>query len=220
VEMQEAPLTDRESSEEVSNAPSSPGPAVAGRPGWATPYTTSSPMLRPLEGMDAFRARDEVRRFFQQVLAVEAPIHEQVALGRLAVAMSLPRLTASARSMASEALRRMTVDGEAVTHDQDGFYRIRGRTTPLVRVPHGDQGHRTVEEVPLDEVENAIERLVGEHGSIDISSVRAYLIALFAWDDVDAAEVALELALQTLTDEGQVELFEDRVHPVGAAPEV
>jgi hypothetical protein len=108
-----------------------------------------------------------------------------------------------------DALTAATVDGRKVTLDKGGYYRLQNRRYAGVRVPGDGGGHRDVEHVPLDEVENALANLLAEHGAIALEAVTAFLAGIWHWEDLEAAQVSVDQAVQSLNDQQLIDVLGD-----------
>lgn len=128
-------------------------------------------------------------------------MHEELAMTRLQHALDLERLDRAVRSNAHKALYAATVDGRRVTRDEALFYRIQGRTHTGVRIPQAGAGERSVEQVPPEEIQNAVLAHVTETDTISPRDLRSAMNILFAWADETRGSSAADRAIYTLINQ-------------------
>ena len=151
-------------------------------PGWAEPYRAAPvPAAQPTHDARAPEARPGLRRFFESVIRVEAPVHETVLFARLREAWRIGRMGAQIRSNAEYVLSRVRVDGLQVGRDAAGFYRIDGRELTAVRVPTGVDGSRTVLSIPPEEIDLAVVGTVRDAIVIEEEQLSVAVARLFGW---------------------------------------
>jgi len=151
-------------------------------PGWAVAYRPAAqssdedhPDPRSPE------ARPSIRRFFEAVLRVEAPVHETVLLARFRDGWGIGRMGSQIRSNADQVLSRLRIDGEEVHRDRAGFYRIDGRELTAVRVPTSTASARNVLSIPPEEIDLAVVGTVRDAIVIEEDQLVVAVARLFGW---------------------------------------
>jgi very-short-patch-repair endonuclease len=151
-------------------------------PAWTMPYRVARPgRVVSRDEPDTPEARPRLRTYFQQVLAVEAPIHESLLLERLRADWGIGRVGSRIRANAEAVLAQARVDGRPVVKDGFGVYRVQGRTIGSVRVPTEDSGVRTVVQVPPEELELAVANVVADAVVAHDEQVSAEVSRVFGW---------------------------------------
>jgi hypothetical protein len=200
-------------------------PAFVPMYGWAENYSIprqrgrvlTSP-ARPLESME------EIRSFFREILAAEAPIHEDLlllVLDRARVARGAAQ-EPLAREQVLGALKMITVDGVRVVRDSFGFYRVPNRRRAKVRAWHRHGRFRPPRWVPNDELDQASYRLVSEHAPITVADLGLLVRRLFAWSEgVIGVDSAITESAGRLLASGKLALGDGgRLEPVTSGPPV
>lgn len=151
-------------------------------PGWAVPYRVlpAGPADSTADPRSP-EARPGLRRFFESVLEVEAPVHETVLFARLRDAWGIGRMGAQIRTNAEYVLSRVRVDGHGVGRDAAGFYRVDGRELTAVRVPTGVDGSRNVLSIPPEEIDLAVVGTVRDAIVIEEEQLSVAVARLFGW---------------------------------------
>lgn len=151
-------------------------------PGWAEAYpAVPERPTEPTPDPRSPEARPGLRRFFESVLRVEAPVHETVLFARLREAWGIGRMGAQIRTNAEFVLSRVRVDGLQVGRDAAGFYRIDGRELTAVRVPTGVDGSRNVLSIPPEEIDLAVVGTVRDAIVIEEDQLSVAVARLFGW---------------------------------------
>jgi hypothetical protein len=172
-------------------------------PPWAVPYRVGGGRIEtsPYEPHTP-EARPLLRAYFQRVLAVEAPVHEDVLLRRLREDWRISRIGHRIRENALAALSVVTFDGARATRDGHGFWRLSGSRPQVVRVPVDVSTARSVAYVPSEELDGAMLNVVRDAGSAERDQLFTAVARIFGWGrhgtDVNAA---LGAALSRLTAE-------------------
>jgi very-short-patch-repair endonuclease len=176
-------------------------------PKWTVPYRVAH-AGRVASGFEPHtpEARPQLRAYFQEVLAVEAPVHDSVLFDRMRSAWGIGRVGSRIRANAESVLARTRVDGQPVVKDRFGFYRVLGRTADAVRVPTEASGVRTVEQIPPEEVELAIVNVVADAVVANDENLSTEVSRLFGWRRQGAdIQWALESAISRLLAVGIIE---------------
>ena len=153
-------------------------------PSWVEPYRQMS----EAPSTDDLRfdprtpeARPALRRFFEKVLRVEAPIHEMLLLERMRVAWGISRVRSQTRSNVEPVLARIRVDGKEVHRDAEGIYRIAGQDIDKVRGSIGVESARTVLQVPGDEIDLAVIHTVRDAIVVEQDPLILAVRTVFGW---------------------------------------
>jgi hypothetical protein len=184
---------------------------LAAPPPWTVPYRVAraGPVERRDEP-DTPEARPHLRAYFQQVLAVEAPIHESLLLDRLRSDWGIGRIGSRIRANAEGVLAQTRVDGRPVLKDGFGVYRIDGATIDSVRIPTEDSGVRAVAQVPPEELELAVANVVADAVVAHAEQVSAEVSRVFGWRRQGAdIQATLESVISALLARGLVERAPD-----------
>jgi len=151
-------------------------------PDWAVIYeTVSEPLDEYYRDPKSVEAGPALRRYFEKLLRVEAPIHEDVLFERFRRAWGIGRVGSQIRSNVLQVLTKVRVDGVEVRRDPAGFYRIGGRASSVVRVPAGSDSARTVLQIPGDEIDLAVLRTVRDVVVADAELLITGVSRLFGW---------------------------------------
>lgn len=141
--------------------------------------------------------------FFLNVLRVEAPVHRDLLDERFRWAWGVRRIGSQIRKSVDEALKRAHPQGP----DSHGFYRLDGVETPGIRVPEGDIGKRSATQVPHEELQIAMKRLVFEAVAIDETTLIKQTASLFGWHR-QGGEIrdVLSAVVSELVHDGELEV--------------
>jgi very-short-patch-repair endonuclease len=151
-------------------------------PSWAEPYPAASvPAAEPAHDPRSPEARPGLRRFFESIIRVEAPVHETMLFSRFRQAWGIGRMGSQIRTNAEYVLSRVRVDGHPVARDAAGFYRIDGRSLTVVRVPTGADGTRPVLSIPPEEMDLAVVGTVRDAIVIEEEQLCVAVARLFGW---------------------------------------
>lgn len=152
-------------------------------PDWATEYVCAKPEAprRWMEMHDS-GARPELRRMIEEVLAVEAPVHEERVLRVVREAWGVGRSGARIKAAFDDAVSDLVARG-VCERGLDGF--LRGAEEfASIRVPNPIKPEtiRTVSQVPSEELENAVYWMVSDAHSIGLAEIRQHVARLFGWN--------------------------------------
>ncbi|WP_420121977.1 DUF3320 domain-containing protein [Nakamurella sp.] len=184
-------------------------------PAWARPYPAvpDGPGAGSGTGHDprSPEARPALRRFFEAVLAAEAPVHETVLFARLREAWGVSRMGAQIRANVEHVLARARVAGRPGARDAAGFFRIDGRDLTTVRVPAGGDGARSVLAIPPEEIDLAVVGTVGDAIVIEEDQLIVAVARLFGWQRSGPdIQNALAAAVSRATRQGRIRRSERR----------
>jgi hypothetical protein len=151
-------------------------------PEWAVPYRSGAGApAGSTYPPDAPEARPYLRSYVERVLAIEAPVHEDLLLRAVRDDWGIGRIGNLIRSNLDKALSAARVDGSRVTRDDFGFYRIEGRRLRIVRVPADKASTRTVGQVPPEELDLSISYVVRDAVAVESDQVSLAVARLFGW---------------------------------------
>ncbi len=159
---------------------------TAAVPAWAVAYPLTSPVssrtqVHASADPRSPEARPALRRLFEAILRVEAPVHETVLLTRFREAWGIGRVGAQIRANAEHVLSRIRVDGSDVLRDQSGFFRIDGAELTRVRVPTSAEAARNVLSIPPEEIDLAVTGTVRDAIVIEEDQLVVAVARLFGW---------------------------------------
>lgn len=176
-------------------------------PEWAVPYSAAIDI--PAGSIDDPKTPDALpalRRYFEKVLTVEAPIHDSLLMQRFTHSWGIGRLGHLIRANVDTALRKVQVNGAHVTKDDFGFYRVAGVRLRAARVPADSGAVRAVAQIPPEELEIAVERLIRDAVVTNREQTVQGVARLFGWRRAGAdIQNAIDGALSRLIDRGAVE---------------
>ncbi|MEW1959563.1 DUF3320 domain-containing protein [Kineococcus sp. NPDC059986] len=155
---------------------------LAERPAWAVPYERFVGGRRTARwDLASPEARPHFRRYFEELLLVEAPIHEDLLLQRFRDDWGVARLGPRIKANALDALEGTVVAGNRVMRNPRGFYSH--RPVEMVRVPAGPGTgtDRPLEHVSSREVRLAVQLTVADAGSIGERELVDAVRKLFGW---------------------------------------
>jgi hypothetical protein len=201
-------------------------PAFVPMYGWAENYSVPRQRGRVLATpARKLESMDEVRSFFREILAAEAPIHEDLLLLILDRARAA-RIATDEQPLTREqvlgALKMITVDGVRVIRDSAGFYWVPNRRRVKVRAWHRHGRFRPPRWVPNAELDQATYRLVNDHAPITVAEVGLLVRRLFAWSEgVSGVDTAITESAGRLLASGKLTLGDGgRLEPATAGPSV
>ena len=176
-------------------------------PDWCVPYyaaTDISPVI--VTDPKTPEALPALRRYFEKVLTIEAPIHDSLLMQRFAKTWNVRRLGPLIRENVDIALSRAQINGANVTKDNTGFYRKPSASLRAVRIPTDKENARTVAQVPPEELELAVQYLIKDAVLTDRAQAIQGVARLFGWRRTGPdIQNAIDAALSRLIDSGAVE---------------
>ena len=176
-------------------------------PDWSVPYyaaTDVSPIF--IADPKTPEALPALRRYFERVLNIEAPIHDSLLMRRFTKAWNIGRLGHLIRANVDIALNRVQINGSNVTKDSFGFYRKADPKLRAVRVPTDDENSRTVAQVPPEELELALTYLIRDAVVTNSEQATQGVARLFGWRRTGTdIQNAIDAALSRLIGSGAVE---------------
>ncbi len=179
---------------------------LAERPSWAVPYERFVGGRRAAgQDLASPEVRPQLRHYLEELLTVEAPVHEELLLQRFREDWSVGRLGHRIRANVLDTLSGMSVAGDRVQRNERGFYSH--RSADVVRVPAGPGTgtDRPVEHVSVREVLLAVQHTVADAGSIGEKEVVDQVRRLFGWGRAGSDVVAaVSGAVQRLVERGDL----------------
>lgn len=175
------------------------------RPDWV--YASLPPELAPLGGQDnEFTAPASRGTIASQIVAVvrqHGPVHRDVVLEAVRRSWDIGRAGSKIQAAFDDAIRRAESRGEVAL--AGAFLAVPGAPV-YVRVPEPTkQWVRKVSQVPPEELDLAIELLLGDAGPTAPADLRTAWARLFGWRRVGSdIEIAFEDAVQRLERAGRI----------------
>jgi hypothetical protein len=160
-------------------------------------------------------ARPQLQRLLRQVIEVEGPITERLALDRVRRAWGLRRAGGRVQEAFEQAVRQL-IARTTVERDADALV-MPGSRLERVRVPDGDDAtKRAAEDVPLVELSLALRRTASAlGGGVAVDELTMRVAKLFGWTRRGGAiQERLDAALQAALDGGDIEVADGRVSAV------
>ncbi len=182
---------------------------------WSVPYEVAQ--LEPAESWIELHepsARPHLQRMLRQVVEVEGPVTERLALDRIRRTWGLRRAGGRVQEAFDQAVRQL-VARTVVERDADAL-RSPGSTLDAVRVPgDDDESKRGAEDVPLVELALALTRAARQLGGGEVDDVTMRVAKLFGWTRRGGAiQERLDAALRLAVDRGELELDGSSVRAV------
>lgn len=175
-------------------------------PDWAIPYEEAVPTPpRIFFEMHDPAARADLRRMIKEVLAIEAPVHEERVLRLVREAWGVGRAGHRIKTAFDSAAGDLEVRRDLL-RDANGFWWRGDQDTFDVRAPAEDaESIRPVAHVPPEELAEAAYRLVRDAGAIEKDNLQVAVARLFGWGrtGIDIT-TAIEIAIDDLVDEGRL----------------
>jgi len=176
-------------------------------PSWTVPYRVAKPTLetRRLPEMHLPEAQWQLRQLIEQVVTVEGPVLDTLALRRAREAWGVGRAGRRIRDAFDTAVGTVTRNG-VITADRYGFLARTGAEIQAVRIPGNDlDARRGAEEVPLAEMQLAVANLIADAKRVRRDELTFEVARLFGWNrrgpDIAAA---LDKAVDGLLRNGAV----------------
>jgi very-short-patch-repair endonuclease len=163
-----------------------------GEYGGAAPYT-------PYE-LGSVEAREPLRSYLIALLRHEAPVHRDLVNRRIRNAFGVGRIGQVIRDNIDFVANRSHVDGNRISVDPQGFYRLEKVAATSVRVPEDEDSIRAVQHVPNDELDLAVIGTVMDAISVGEAEVVIAVRRMFGWrrsggDIVAAVQASIERCL-------------------------
>lgn len=155
---------------------------VGGTPDWTQPYCVAEPRLATYLEMHEPAARSELRRMIGEVVAVEAPVSEEVVLRRVRGAWGVGRAGHRIRDAFDQATKDLVRKG-GLRRDEDGFLWSEPPPPACVRTRSADDERtsRDVAEIPSVELALAVLNVVHDARRIDREELSVSVARLFGW---------------------------------------
>jgi very-short-patch-repair endonuclease len=164
----------------------------------AAPYTQYE--------LGSVEAREPLRSYLTALLRHEAPIHRDLVNRRIRNAFDVGRIGQVIRDNIEFVANRSHVDGNRISVDQAGFYRIEKVSATAVRVPGDEDSIRAIQHVPNDELDLAVIGTVMDAVSAGDAEIVAAVRRAFGWRRSGADIVAaIEASIERCTRSGTIE---------------
>ncbi len=183
-------------------------------PEWVQMYTVCTPQAPQTCGLQFHdpEALSILKGMLYQIVEDEGPVHKDVAAARLARAWELERVgermmnsvRSAWRSLSREKLLR--IQGEFLWPADAAFH-------VTVRHPSlDDQSHRSINEIPSEEIAAAMKNLTRDSLSIERGKLLVFVARIFGFERAgNHIQKALDGAFEELLETGEILLLEDRV---------
>ncbi|PJJ53750.1 AAA domain-containing protein [Mumia flava] len=181
-------------------------------PKWAVPYEVYSQGATTPYELRSVEARPAIRSYLTRLLEVEAPIHTDLVYTRLREAFGVGRIGSAIRENVRYVLERIVIKGARPAEDLNGIISIQGDARVIVRVPQDEEAIRSIGQIGIDELTQALIYAVGDAVSISDEAVIGAMMSVFGWrrqgNDIAAGvRSAIDRALR----EGYIERSEKGV---------
>jgi len=183
-------------------------------PKWVEPYKVCR--LRPPRRNWHFHdpdAQPEMKGMLSQIIDTEGPVHKDVAATRLARAWELERIGERMVNAVKSAWRSLS--HEKMLRIQGEFLWPSAESVEVtVRHPTAgdDQSHRSIEEIPSEEIALAMKKLTRDSLSIERDKLLVYVARIFGFErSGNHIQRSLGNVLEDLLESRQLVLLEGRV---------
>ncbi|MCZ4080308.1 DUF3320 domain-containing protein [Rhodococcus sp. H36-A4] len=168
---------------------------------WTTGYVAVSQAAGGTREIKTPEGRLDAKRFFEDVISVESPVHADVLYERFRTAWGVGRLGAAIKPEVDRAMNRASPYGA----DERGFYRSGSHIVDVVRIPDHGQNARKLVHVATDEIAIAVCRIVQESVSIDDKNLMSQVVELFGGQRVSAESKGLMISVvESLIKDGRL----------------
>lgn len=172
-------------------------------PDWAVPY---EPAL--LDAGETWielhepSARPQLQRLITQLVNEEGPVTETYVLRRIREAWGIKRAGQRIQQVFEQSLRQLAASRQLERRDGAVLHRVDGEVEDVRIATDDDQTKRSVDEIPLDEMELALVRVVRDAALIHADDATAKVSRLFGWtrrgtEIQNALDAALSRALKS-----------------------
>jgi hypothetical protein len=180
-------------------------------PGWAVAYQRATGLAQySAYELHTVEARPALRTYVEKLLAVEAPVHEDLVFRAVRDDWAVGRVGHRMRAAIQDVLRVVRVRGAKVERDAHGFYRVLDRQAVRVRVPADADTVRAVAQVPPEELDLAVQSVVADAVVADYAAVTTAVARVFGWRrqgaDIQTAVIA---SVSRLLGRGRLRSTED-----------
>ncbi|GAA1568557.1 DUF3320 domain-containing protein [Kribbella karoonensis] len=151
-------------------------------PEWAAAYdaySQSAPYT--FYELSSVEAREPLRSYLIGLLRQEAPIHRDLVNKRIRTAFNVGRIGSAIRDNIEFVAQRSHVDGNRISVDVHGFYRVERPAQVTVRAPRDEHDVRPVQHVPPEELDLAVLGTISDVISADEAEVVIAVSRLFGW---------------------------------------
>ncbi|MCW2962074.1 MAG: hypothetical protein JWM90_2461 [Thermoleophilia bacterium] len=192
-----------------------PAAKVASVAGWSQPYAVAEvEVSETWIEIHEPSARPQLQRLIRQVVELEGPVTDRLALDRIRRAWGLRRAGGRVQEAFDQALRQLLARG-LVERAGDSLA-TPGRVLESVRVPTDDEAtRRGAEDVPLVELALAIWRVTQGVGRGAVDDITMQVAKVFGWTRRGGAiQERLDLAVERAIDDRLVERAGTDLRPV------
>lgn len=194
-------------------------PAAAGHAGslqtWRMPYKTVTlgKVTLPVEEIyNPINART-VRKQIQQVVNGEGPISRSLLVKRVLQSWGITRTTSRVERHLDEIMRELEL--QTTTYEETVFYwpqELDPKQYEHFRVAEDEQDRRSAEDLPPEEVANALKELLFNQGSLPVEDMTRETVKLLGYSRSGSAlERAVQAGLQVAINRGRAELENGRI---------
>ncbi|TCC55116.1 DUF3320 domain-containing protein [Kribbella pittospori] len=156
--------------------------------------------------LSSVESREPLRTYLIGLLRHEAPIHRDLVNKRIRAAFNVGRIGSAIRDNIDFVARRSHVDGNRISLDAHGFYRLEQLSAVTVRVPGNEDDIRPVQHVPADELDLAVVGTVADAVSVDEAEVINAVRRMFGWRRSGADIVAaVQASIARCVEHGTIE---------------
>ncbi len=143
------------------------------------------------------------------VVKVEGPVHEDVLISRLAEAWEIKRIGSKLEFSIRSAILYGNQSGAYII--RDGFIWPKGMKTPPVRVPKDDEGHREIDQICIEEIEEAAYICLKSAISLQEEDLIKQTAWLFKLRANEKTAYRIEQAIIMLKNCGRIELRDNKI---------
>lgn len=168
---------------------------------WTAEYVAVSQAVGGTRDIKTPEGRLDAKRFFEEVISVESPVHADVLYERFRSAWGVGRLGAAIKPEVDRAMNRASPYGA----DERGFYRSGSLNDGVVRIPASGQGIRKLIHVSTEELSLAICRTVRESVTVDDKNLMSQVVEIFGGQRVSAeAKTLMAEVIESLIGDGLI----------------
>ncbi|WP_322544830.1 DUF3320 domain-containing protein [Rhodococcoides fascians] len=168
---------------------------------WTTEYVAFSQPAGDTGDVKTPEGKRDAKRFFEDVISIESPVHADVLYERFRSAWGIARLGAAIKPEVDRAMNRASPYGA----DERGFYRSGSNKVDSVRIPGRGQNARKLIHVATEEISIAVCRIVQESVTIDDKNLMSQVVELFGGQRVSAeSKVLMSSVVDSLIEAGRL----------------
>ncbi|WP_169914699.1 DUF3320 domain-containing protein [Rhodococcoides yunnanense] len=168
---------------------------------WTAQYVAVEHSTGGTRDIKTPEGRLDAKRFFEEVISVESPVHADILYERFRSAWGVARLGAAIKPEVDRAMNRASPYGA----DERGFYRSGSINDGVVRVPAQGQGIRKLTHVSTEELSLAVCRTVQESVTVDDKNLISQVVEVFGGQRVSAeSKTLMSEIIDSLINEGLI----------------